>query len=154
MRVNLANIEEKSFEAIPAGPYHVKITDYEMQETKDKPENKLPAGTPMISWEFTVIRQHKTGDDKYANRKLWMRTIIHEKTLFNLKGLLRATGQYSDEDLESEALDFEPDEVVGAEVVAIVAQREYNGDMTNDVKRVKSLSEDREEASASSSMLP
>jgi hypothetical protein len=150
MRINLTEIEDRSFEALPAGQYLVRITNYEMRYTKGGEDAKLPKDTPMINWEFTVIRNQKSGDEGSKNRKLWMNSIIHEKTLFNLKALLRATGQFSDEDLASE-LDFEPEEVVGAEVVAVVAQREYNGDMVNDVKRVKSAVEEQETAS---SLLP
>jgi len=149
MRINLTDVEDRSFEALPAGRYRLKIADYEMREVKG--DGKLPKGTPMINWEFTVICNSKTGDEKYANRKLWMNSIIHEKTLFNLKALLRATGQFTSEDLEGE-IEFEPEDVLGAEVIGVVAQREYNGDMVNDVKRVIGLSE--EEREETSSLLP
>jgi hypothetical protein len=148
MRINLTDVDDRSFEALPAGRYVLKITDYEMKETSGS--GKLGKGVPMINWEFTVQSDVK-GDDKYKNRKLWMNTVIHETTLFSLKGLLRASGAYTDADLQGE-IDFEPDEVVGADVIGVVAQREYNGDMVNDVKRVKALSDDdREEVS---SLLP
>jgi hypothetical protein len=149
MRINLTDVEDRSFEALPASRYVLRITDYEMKETKG--EGKLGAGVPMINWEFTVISDAKNGDTKYANRKLWMNTVIHEKTLFNLKGLLRATGKFEGADLEGE-LDFEPDDCVGAELVGVVAQREYNGDTVNDIKRVVALSDDERESS--SSLLP
>ena len=147
MRINLTDVEDRNFEALPAGRYRLKIADYEMREVKG--DGKLPKGTPMINWEFTVICDAKTGDEKYSNRKLWMNSILHEKTLFNLKALLRATGQF--EDLEGE-IDFEPEDLMGAEVIGVVAQREYNGDTVNDVKRVIGLSDvEREETS---SLLP
>jgi hypothetical protein len=146
MRLNLADVEDRSFEALPAGRYRLKIADYEMREVKQ--DGKLPKGTPMINWEFNVVCNAKDGDDKYANRKLWMNSIIHERTLFNLKGLLRATGRFTDEDLEGE-LDFEPEDVLGYEVIGVVAQREYNGDMVNDVKRVVALSEGETEETRS-----
>src|SRR5215467_80507 len=138
MRINLTDVDDRNFEALPAGRYVLKVTDYEMRETKG--DGKLGKGVPMINWEFTVLN-----DDQYKGRKLWMNTVIHETTLFSLKGLLRATGAFTEEDLRGE-IDFEPDEVVGAEVIGVVSQREYNGDKVNDVKRVKPLSdEDKEE---------
>jgi len=144
MRINLTDVDDRNFEALPAGRYVLKVTDYEMRETKG--DGKLGKGVPMINWEFTVLN-----DDQYKGRKLWMNTVIHETTLFSLKGLLRATGAFTEEDLRGE-IDFEPDEVVGAEVIGVVSQREYNGDKVNDVKRVKPLSdEDKEEAG---SLLP
>lgn len=104
----------------------------------------------MINWEFTVISD-VNGDTKYAKRKLWMNTVLHETTMFNIKGLLRAVGLFTDEELEGE-LDFEPEDVLNIEILAVVAQRPYNGDMTNDIKRVRALSsDDREEAA---SLLP
>lgn len=148
MRINLTDVDDRSFEALPAGRYLLKITDYEMRETKG--DGKLGAGVPMINWEFTV-QSDRNGDTKYQNRKLWMNTVIHEKTLFNLKSLLRATGKYEGKDLEGE-LDFEPADCIGSDLIGVVAQREYNGDTVNDVKRVVGLSdEDRE---GTSSLLP
>lgn len=152
MRFNLSEVQDRDFEAIPGGKYHVKFTGYEMRETKDKPENKLPAGTPMINWEFTVITG-PGGDDTYKGRKLWMNTILHENVLFNLKGVLRACG-WTDEQLNSpEGVNFEPDDVIGHEVLAQVSKREYpegSGDYTNDVRRVSKLGDQK----ASESLLP
>jgi Protein of unknown function (DUF669) len=149
MRVNLTDVEDRTFEALPAGRYVVKVTDYEMRETKTKPENKLPGGTPMVNWEFTIVRNAKTGEETHKNRKLWMNTIIHERVLFNLKSFLKAAG-WTEEQLGGE-IDFEPDECVGAEMIAVVSVREYNGQDTNDVKRVLPLSA---EAVAETSLLP
>jgi hypothetical protein len=146
MRLNLTDVDDRSFEALPAGRYVLKVSDYEMREVKN--DGKVPKGTPMINWEFTV-QSDRSGDTKYANRKVWMNTVIHERSLFNLKGLLRASGVFTAEQLDGE-LDFEPDEIVGCEVIGVVAQREYNGDMVNDVKRIIPVGE-REEAS---SLLP
>jgi Protein of unknown function (DUF669) len=145
MRINLTDVDDRSFEAIPAGRYVLKITDYEMKETKG--EGKLGAGVPMINWEFTV-QFDKNGDTSYSSRKLWMNTVIHEKTLFNLKALLRATGKFTAEDLQGE-LDFEPDDCIGADVIGVVAQREYNGNTVNDVKRVVALTDEQQQGSAS-----
>jgi hypothetical protein len=147
MRLNLTDIDDRSFEPLPAGRYILKVTGYEMREVKN--DGKVPKGTPMINWEFTVISDNG-GDTKYENRKLWMNTVIHERSLFNLKALLRASGSFSPEQLDGE-LDFEPEDIVGSEVVAVVAQRQYNGDMVNDVKRIVKLEEDSE---AASSLLP
>jgi hypothetical protein len=148
MRINLTDIEDRSFEALPAGRYIVKLTDYEAREVK-KNDGKVPKGTPMINWEFTVISD-KSGDTKYENRKLWMNSVIHERTLSMLKGLLKASGAYSDADLAGE-LDFEPDNIVGSTMMAVVAQREYNGDTVNDVKRVVAVGD---AVDAEASLLP
>jgi len=143
MRINLTDVEDRSFEPLPAGRYVLKITDYEMRETGGS--GKLGAGVPMINWEFTV-QSNRQGDEKYRGRKVWMNTVIHEKTLFNLKSLLRATGSFKDTDLDGE-LDFEPSDLVGTELIGVIAQREYNGDTVNDVKRVVALTSDDRDSS-------
>jgi hypothetical protein len=145
MRINLTDVEDRSFEAIPSSRYVLKVASYEMREVKN--DGKVPKGTPMINWEFNVISDAKTGDTKYENRKLWMNSIIHEKTMPMLKSFLRATGLFENEQLAGE-IDFEPEDVIGSLMVGVVAQREYNGDITNDIKRVVPLSDaEREEAS-------
>jgi hypothetical protein len=124
----------------------LKVTGYEMREVKN--DGKVPKGTPMINWEFTIISS-SDGDTKYENRKVWMNTVIHERSLFNLKGLLRASGTFSNEQLEGE-LDFEPEEIVNSTVIGVIAQRTYNGDLVNDVKRTLPLGADE----AADSLLP
>jgi len=143
MRINLTDVEDRSFEPLPSGRYILKITDFELRETSGS--GKLGAGVPMINWEFTV-QSDRNGDEKYKNRKLWMNTVIHEKTLFNLKSLLRATGAFKDDELVGE-VDFEPEQCLGAEIIGVVAQREYNGDTVNDVKRVAPLGETERDSS-------
>jgi Protein of unknown function (DUF669) len=146
VRINLTEVEDRSFEAIPSGRYRLKLDDFEMREVK-REDGKVPKGTPMINWEFLVVCDAKTGDDKYSGRKVWMNTLLIQQSLFNLKGLLKATGKYTEEELAGE-LDFDPEDVMDCEVIGVVSQREYNGDTVNDIKRVLPLSEkDIEETS-------
>jgi hypothetical protein len=155
MRINLTDVETRDFEAIPPGNYRVRITGYDMRVTQDKPGNKLPAGTPMINWEFTVVADQRTGDEAYKGRKVWTNTIIHERTLFNLKSLLEATGNFTTAQLKG-SLDFEPEDILDQEVVLRVTKREYppeSGNFSNEVKGFKSASSTSEGAS-SSSLLP
>jgi len=146
VRINLTDVDDRSFEALPANRYILKVTDYEMREVKN--DGKVPKGTPMINWEFTV-QADRSGDTKYQNRKVWMNCVIHERSLFNLKALLRASGAIPEDQLNGE-LDFEPEDILGSEIIGVVSQREYppgSGEMTNDVKRTMALSDaDREAA--------
>jgi hypothetical protein len=157
MRLNLSDIEDKAYEAIPGGLYVVKFTDFDMRETKEgPPKNKLPKGTPYVNWETTVQR-HVNGETEYADRHLWTNTMLHENSLWALKGLLKACG-WTDEQLnDPEGIDFEPEMVIGSEAIAVVTRREYpegSGDFTNDIKRFKSLDTLKETASAGASLLP
>jgi hypothetical protein len=154
MRINLADVEVRDFEAIPAGKYVATVSGHDMRETKDNPGNKLEPGTPMINWEFT-IKHLVGGDETHKNRKVWTNTIIHEKTLFNLKALLSACG-FTDEQLNDPAgIAFEPEDLYDTDLILRVSKREYppgSGDFTNDVRGFASLSQqDRE---ATSSLLP
>ena len=149
MRIDLTDIEDFGFEAIPAGRYRATIADYQNKEVKSE-GGKLPQGTPMINWEFNVLCNARTGDETYQGRKLWMNTPIHQRTLFNLKAMLRASGKYTDEELVG-TIDFQPEDILGCEVVLVVTQREYQGDTVNDVKRVLPTSEDDQQGG---SLLP
>jgi hypothetical protein len=124
----------------------MSIADYQMKEVKQ--DGKLKAGTPMINWEFNIVCNAKTGDETYANRKVWMNIPIHERTLFNLKAMLRASGKYTDEELVG-TIEFEPEDILGAQVIGVITQREYNGDTVNDVKRVLPLFGEDEATGAS-----
>jgi len=143
-RVNFSDVESKSFDPVPAGTYHVKITDGELKETSGG--GKLPGGTPMINWEFTIQ------NGPYEGRRLWTNTVIHERTLFNLKALLEASGRFNEAQLSGGDIDFEIDDLIGADLKIVVAQREYNGDTVNDVKRFKKIS--AEEVETNTSLLP
>ncbi len=116
--VDFTDVETTSFEPVPAGPYLLAVTDWNRVETKN--EGKLPVGTPGINWEFTIQ------EGPYANRKLWTNHWIHPKTLGFVKGLLGATGDYSEEDLSGQ-FDIDPDAVVGSLVGARVKVRPAQG---------------------------
>lgn len=131
---------DAGFDPLPNGRYHVKITDYEYREAG--PEAKNP-GSPYINWELTVQAE------PYDGRRLWLNTSLLPQALFGIKGLLIATGLYTEEQLNSDEFDLDPDEVLGADVKAVVVKTTYQGEPTNNVKRIRPLSEEDEDASAS-----
>ena len=143
MRINLSGVESFSFEPIPAGTYPAKITDGEMVEVRN--QGRLPAGTPGVNWEFTIQ------GGEYDGRKVWMNTWIAESTMPGLKALLEASGRFTPEQLDGD-LDFEIEDLIGSDVLVVVRQRLYQGEMRNDVRRVKSIS--GEEAPTATSLLP
>jgi hypothetical protein len=137
------------FDALPAGRYHVAVTDWDNAEVQN--EGKLPAGTPGINWEFTVQ------EGEYEGRKLWTNHWIHPKTLGFLKAMLKNLSKdgeplYSEEDLESDNFELDADEVVGAEAIAVVTVRAYQGEDRNNIKRFTQLTEGTD--TPTSSMLP
>jgi hypothetical protein len=134
------------FEAIPAGLYHVKVTDGTETEVKNE-GGKLEQGTPGVNWEFTVQ------DGEFAGRKVFTNTWIHPRTMGFVKGLLESSGRFTNEQLSGD-LDWEIDQVIGADVMVKVAVRQYNGDDVNDVKSIKPFKGETSESSSSSSLLP
>jgi hypothetical protein len=145
MKLNLADTDSfTGFDAIDRGTYHCKITDGEMTEVKN--DGKLKAGTPGINWTFTVQ------DGDFAGRKVFTNTWIAPTTMGFVKGLLEASGRFTKEQLDGE-LDFEIDDVLGADVMCRVTKREYpadSGEYVNDVKSIKAWSEGMTSVSAAS----
>jgi opacity protein-like surface antigen len=141
IRVNFTDVESTNYDAIPGGTYAAKVTDGEIRESG--PNAKNP-GANYINWEFTIQ------EGEHQGRKQWMNTSLLPQALFGLKGLLAATGRFSEDRLNGD-LDFEIDEVLGADVKIVVRQKQYEGDTQNEVKRVKPVGAPSE---AESSLLP
>jgi hypothetical protein len=71
-----------------------------------------------------------------------------------LKGLLAATGLWTKEELASDTFDFEIDRVVGTDVIAVVTIGSYQGEPTNNIRRIKPFSEDALRGASGSDMMP
>jgi hypothetical protein len=141
IKVNFTDVQSSDFEPIPSGTYAARVTDGEIRESG--PNSKNP-GAQYINWEFTI------SEGEHESRKQWLNTSLLPQALFGLKGLLAATGKFSQEQIDGE-LDFDIDDVVGAEVKIVVGQRTYEGELRNEVKRVKPVGAPSE---AASTLLP
>ncbi len=136
MRVDLS--ETSTYDIIPAGRYQATVTDGEIKETG--PNGKHP-GAEYISWELTISE----GD--YEGRKQWYITSFshgsHEcdewtaDALISLKALLAATGIWTPEELAAKKFEFDIDQVLGSSLTITVIEDTYQGEPTNNVKRVK-----------------
>src|SRR3982751_5913009 len=78
-----ASSEARSFEVLPAGKYHVKITDIDLKECG--PESKNP-GKPY--WHL----EHVIQDGPAENQHLWTNCMLFKGALYTLAQLLKATG--------------------------------------------------------------
>ena len=129
MKLNFSDIENTSFDALPAGTYLAKLTDGVIREAG--PSSKNP-GSEYINWEFTVQGGPSEG------RRIWTNTSLLPQTLFRLKELLVATGRFEGAQLDNE-LDFEIADLIGADVKLVLkyipASDQY--DARNDVKRFR-----------------
>lgn len=152
-KTDFTGVDSGGFDALPAGQYPVTVTNGELKESG--PNAKNP-GAEYVSWELTVDEGHEN-----AGRKFWLITSLLPQALFGLKGLLLATGKWTEEELNAaggfswsieDDVDDEGNEVigvVGSQVIAKVIQRVYEGEKTNAVKGVKSASEAQKEAAGS-----
>jgi hypothetical protein len=85
IRVNMSAEEAKS-EArldLPAGKFHLKITDMEIKFTSQAAKN---AGKPYINFEFTIQ------DGQYAGKKDWTNAMCFEPALYTISQILKALG--------------------------------------------------------------
>lgn len=139
MRIDFSGVETKNFDAIPAGSYKAKVTNYEVRESG--PNAKNP-GAQYINWEFTIQ------EGEYEGRKQWTNTSLLPQALFALKDMLAATGKF---EVDGE-LDFDPDDVVGADLVIVVKRKKNDDDeYTNEIKKFRSTAE---AGTTSASVLP
>jgi hypothetical protein len=141
LNLNLSKATETTFEPIPTGTYNAVVFEADMTETKGREGAKLPAGTPMLQLQFKVT------DGEYENRRLWRTYPIPPKGYENeeamngvLYGTLKALGVVD----EPSKLDIDVDELNGLPCKIAVGQHTYNGEIQNDVKRVKPAGSDTE----------
>jgi hypothetical protein len=137
MRADLTGIKS-GFDPVPAGTYICRVTKVDDTETKN--DGKMPAGTPGINVEFTVIAGDHEGRKFFNNYWVW------PTTLPMLKGFLAATGEFDAEQLDGE-IDFDNDQLIGTELkVAVNVQPETQQyDARNNVRRVKALTDEESE---------
>lgn len=118
IRVNLSEAVE--YDALPAGAYHVAVTNVEYKEAAS--EGKFPG----INWEMTVQ------GGPHASRKVWNFTTLKPEGLFKLKEMLRALGE---KDVDSD-MDLELGQYLNKDLNVALEQTTYNGRLINSVESV------------------
>ena len=109
---------------IPAGSYVVKLVKVTIKPAR--------SGTPRLSMELSVVEDSE-GDDKYKNRRVFYASNIDDS---GSPWIIRGFDAFGmPHDIEEE--DFH--EYYGDEVLATVAVGEFNGDQTNDVKKLSAI---------------
>ena len=125
MKIDLSGVQSSGFDPLPAGTYHVKLTDGEIKESG--PNAKNP-GAEYINFEFTVQ------GDKYEGRKLWAIASLLPQALYTLKNIVDASGFEGDVDSTSIIGDL-----MGVDLLAVVkirpASEEYEA--KNEIKRFR-----------------
>lgn len=117
-KYNFGEVEAQSFEALPKGTYDAVIYEYEEDTVRDLEDGEEPGkdgapknpGADMLKWTFKIT------EDGFENRRAWMNTVLAGNGLGMLKGLIIASGLYSEEEVNDPDFDFDPDELLGENV--------------------------------------
>lgn len=117
--LDFTNVQGGSFTPVPEGEYNVVLEKAEMKKAKTD-------GSDMISVTWSIT------DEEYENRKLFENYSLKPQALWKLKNTLGALGF----DV-SGALEFDVEDLVGQEAVALVVIETYEGKEKNTVKEIK-----------------
>lgn len=139
--VDLTGVETNAFDALPRGRYRVAV---------DRPPELRISGTNNEGafWLFRVVEVLNTNPVLEDPSSVVDRTIPHNtsfsaQALWNLKRTLVALGE-DPEALEG-SLDIDEEYLAqfeGREAIVSVSQREYQGEMQNNVQNIRALSEE------------
>lgn len=115
--LNLDFSSVTSRDPLPEGVYDVTISKVEQTISKS-------SGNPMLKVEFDVQ------DPEYTGRKLWSNYVLTEAAMWKVKELFDSLGLDT-----SSMVDMDTDELIGLSCKAKVAQREYEGNIQNEIKK-------------------
>jgi len=110
VRVDMGGVEGRVL--LPEGEYVVEVESVELGESQ--------SGNEMLTWVFKT-KEH--ADKKLNGQKLWYYTVLNANSLWNLKNLLETLGV----EVPDGPMDLDFDELVGEEMIGIVAHDEYDG---------------------------
>lgn len=128
MAVTVTFDDVEEFSDVPAGEYHIVVSDYEIRKTSEDskhPENEY--------WNLELTIQ----DGEYENRKLWTNVMLPPYIPYDLYNILRACG-WSEAELKSDEMEIDvEDDILGKEFIVRWGKQKNSDYM--EVKRYKSL---------------
>jgi len=127
------DIPEGGFSALPPDTYIVRVSGLD--------PTTASTGTQMWNGDFVII------EGEYEQRHLWTNLMVDAKlspgAMMKTKGLISATKTKFPKGLTlQEAIDRLNEvraDLIGLECLAVVGQREYQGDIRNEIKRFMPL---------------
>jgi len=134
---SFADVQETSFEPLPAGKYECSVFEAEMKEAG--PNAKHP-GSQYIGFTFNV-----TEEGEYQNRKLWHNVSLVPEARGMLKAFLKVF--YTEDELNDPEFEFEPGDLVGQPCVAVVRTgvNPNTNEPNNSVRRIEKPGETEKE---------
>lgn len=115
LNLDFSNVPSR--EPLPEGIYDVSIA--KVEDTTSKNNN------PMLKIEFDVLTPG------YEKRKLWSYYVLTADAMWKMKELCDAVGLSTDEVVTMDTAEF-----VGLTCKASVGQRVYEGNVTNEIKKL------------------
>lgn len=115
MNLDFSNVQSR--DPLPEGTYAASIAKVDMVTSKS-------SGNPMLKVEFNIE------DEAYTGRKVWSNYVLTEAAMWKVQELFRAIG------LDTEAIvTIDTDDLIGLTCNLKIAQREYEGNIQNEVKK-------------------
>ena len=114
-------LKDSAIDPLPVGNYEVQVDGFDMKATA--------AGRPMIAWTLSVIN-----NPKYNNRKLFYNCPLPQGSETGGIGFLVALCEAVGKPWSGAGID--PAEYVGLRCIASVKQREYEGVVRADIKKL------------------
>lgn len=115
--LNLDFSSVTSRDPLPDGIYEVSIAKVEQTTSKS-------SGNPMLKVEFNVTSEGYTG------RKLWSNYVLTQAAMWKVKELFSSLGLDT-----SAVVEMDTDELIGLTCQAKVTQREYDGNVQNEIQK-------------------
>lgn len=115
LNLDFSNVTSR--DPLPEGVYDVAIAKVEQTVSKS-------SSNPMLKVEFNVL------SEGYENRKLWANYVLTEAAMWKVKELFESLSLDA-----SAAVEMDTDELIGLTCKAKVTQREYDGNIQNEIKK-------------------
>ena len=128
IQLDFTGVEALNFFPVPPGKYHCTVAGV-------KPK-AASTGSKMLEW----VMQVET--DEFAGRRLFLNTVLTEKSLWKTKQCLLALG-FTEDELEGN-FELDPVELVGLECIVVAGVEEYQGVERNSVDRFEPIFEGAE----------
>jgi hypothetical protein len=121
--VSFKDVTTSTFEPFDDGKYPSKVTGSRTKVSKT-------SGFPYVEIKFTI------NTDEIQNRSVWRNYSLKPTALWAFKQFLMRTGQFTEEELAAEDFTYDPNDIMGAEVIVDVFQEPYKDNDGNDKVRM------------------
>lgn len=116
-QINLNFSGVSSREPLPEGLYELQVAKVEQTVSK-------ASGNPMLKIEFNVLTEG------YEGRKIWSNYVLTENMYWKVQELFKSLGLDADG-----IVDIDTDDMIGLTCTGKITQREYQGDIQNELKK-------------------